>query len=392
MSKYIYMDNSATTPVKKEVLDEMLPYFTEKYGNPSSIYSLGSQSKVAIEKAREKVAGALGADKNEIFFTAGGSESDNWAIKGIAFKHRNKGNHIITTKIEHHAILHTCEYLQKNGFEVTYLNVDKDGLIDLDELKNAITYKTILISIMFANNEIGTIQPIKEIGEIARKANVIFHTDAVQAIGHVKIDVKELNIDLLSLSAHKFYGPKGIGALYIRKGLQIDPLISGGGQERNKRAGTENVPGIVGLGKAIELAYENLEEHNEKLIRLRERLIKGIEENIKYTKLNGHRKNRLPGNVNFCFEFIEGESLLLSLDMEGIAASSGSACTSGTLDPSHVLLAIGLPHEIAHGSLRLTLGDFNTEEEVDYVIEKLITIVERLRNMSPLYDKIKEAK
>lgn len=392
MSKYIYMDNSATTPVKKEVLDEMLPYFTEKYGNPSSIYSLGSQSKVAIEKAREQVARVLGADKNEIFFTAGGSEADNWAIKGIAFKHRNKGNHIITTKIEHHAILHTCEYLQKNGFEITYLNVDKDGLIDLEELKNAITDKTILISIMFANNEIGTIQPIKEIGEIAREANVVFHTDAVQAIGNVKIDVKELNIDLLSLSAHKFYGPKGIGALYIRKGLQIDPLISGGGQERNKRAGTENVPGIVGLGKAIELAYENLEDHNEKLIRLRDRLIKGIEENIKYTKLNGHRENRLPGNVNFCFEFIEGESLLLSLDMEGIAGSSGSACTSGTLDPSHVLLAIGLPHEIAHGSLRLTLGDFNTEEEVDYVIEKLITIVERLRNMSPLYDKIKEAK
>lgn len=391
MSKYIYMDNSATTPVKKEVLDEMIPYFVEKYGNPSSIYSLGSQSKVAVEKAREQVAKALGADKNEVFFTAGGSESDNWAIKGIAFKHKAKGNHIITTKIEHHAILHTCEYLQKNGFEVTYLDVDKDGLVDLEVLKNAITDKTILISIMFANNEIGTIQPIKEIGELAKSRNIIFHTDAVQAIGHERIDVKELNIDLLSLSAHKFYGPKGIGALYIRRGLQIDPLISGGGQERNKRAGTENVPGIVGLGKAIELAYENLEEHNEKLIRLRERLIKGIEENIKYVKLNGHRTNRLPGNVNFCFEFIEGESLLLSLDMEGIAGSSGSACTSGTLDPSHVLLAIGLPHEIAHGSLRLSLGDFNTEEEVDYVIEKLITIVERLRNMSPLYDKIKEA-
>lgn len=392
MSKYIYMDNSATTPVKKEVLEEMIPYFTEKYGNPSSIYSLGSQSKVAVEKAREQVANVLGANKNEIFFTAGGSESDNWAIKGIAFKHRNKGNHIITTKIEHHAILHTCEYLQKNGFEVTYLNVDKDGLIDLEELKNAITDKTILISIMFANNEIGTIQPIKEIGEIAKSRNIVFHTDAVQAIGHIKIDVKELNIDLLSLSAHKFYGPKGIGALYIRKGLQIDPLISGGGQERNKRAGTENVPGIVGLGKAIELAYDKIEEHNEKLINLRDRLITGIEENIKYTKLNGHRTNRLPGNVNFCFEFIEGEALLLSLDMEGIAGSSGSACTSGTLDPSHVLLAIGLPHEIAHGSLRLSLGDFNTVEEVDYVIEKLITIVERLRNMSPLYDKIKEAK
>ncbi|MBC8588476.1 cysteine desulfurase NifS [Paratissierella segnis] len=392
MSKYIYMDNSATTPVKKKVLDEMIPYFTENFGNPSSIYSLGSNSKVAVEKAREQVARALGADKNEIYFTAGGSESDNWALKGIASKHKNKGNHIITTKIEHHAVLHTCEYLHKNGFEITYLNVDKDGLIDLKELESAITDKTILISIMFANNEIGTIQPIKEIGEIAKSKNIIFHTDAVQAIGNVRIDVKELNIDLLSLSAHKFYGPKGMGALYIRKGLQIDPLIAGGGQERNKRAGTENVPGIVGLGKAIELAYENLEEHNEKLIKLRERLINGIQENIKYTRINGHRTKRLPGNVNVCFEFIEGESLLLSLDIEGIAGSSGSACTSGSLDPSHVLLAIGLPHEIAHGSLRLSLGDFNTEEEVDYVIAKLVKIVDRLRNMSPLYDKIKEAK
>lgn len=392
MSKYIYMDNSATTPVKEKVLDEMIPYFTEKFGNPSSIYSLGADSKVAIEKAREQVAMVLGADKNEIFFTAGGSESDNWALKGIANKHKNKGNHIITTKIEHHAILHTCEYLQKNGFEVTYLNVDKDGLINLEELENAITDKTIMISIMFANNEIGTIQPIKEIGEIAKSRNIIFHTDAVQAIGNIKIDVKELNIDLLSLSAHKFYGPKGIGAIYIRKGIKIDPLIAGGGQERNKRAGTENVPSIVGMGKAIELAYENLEEHNEKLTKLRERLMKGIQENIKYTKINGHRTKRLPGNVNVCFEFIEGESLLLSLDIEGIAGSSGSACTSGSLDPSHVLLAIGLPHEIAHGSLRLSLGDFNTEEEVDYVVEKLIKIVERLRNMSPLYDKIKEEK
>jgi len=392
MEKYIYMDNAATTPVKKEVLDEMIPYFTEKYGNPSSIYTLGSASKVAVEKARDQVAKALGADKKEIFFTAGGSESDNWAIKGIALKHKDKGNHIITTKIEHHAILHTCEYLQKNGFEITYLNVDKDGLIDLDELKNAITDKTILISIMFANNEIGTIQPIKEIGEIAKERKIYFHTDAVQAVGNVKIDVKDMNIDLLSLSGHKLYGPKGIGALYIRQGIKIDPLIAGGGQERNKRAGTENVPGIVGLGKAIELAYENLEEKNEKLISLRERLITKIEENIKYVKLNGHRTKRLPGNVNFCFEFIEGESLLLSLDMEGIAGSSGSACTSGTLDPSHVLLAIGLPHEIAHGSLRLSLGSFNTEEEADYVVEKLVEIVERLRKMSPLYERIMEGK
>lgn len=390
MRKYIYMDNSATTPVKKEVLDEMLPYFTEKYGNPSSIYSLGSDSKVAVEKAREQVAKALGADKKEIFFTAGGSESDNWAIKGFALKHKNKGNHIITTNIEHHAVLHTCEYLEKNGFEVTYLNVDEFGMINLEELEAAITDKTILISIMFANNEIGTIQPIKEIGEIARLRKIFFHTDAVQAIGNIKIDVKEMNIDSLSLSAHKFYGPKGVGVLYVKQGIKMESLIAGGGQERSRRAGTENVPGIVGLGKAIELSNENLDDKNEKVIVLRERLIKKIEENIKFVRLNGHRTNRLPGNVNFCFQYIEGESLLLSLDMEGIAGSSGSACTSGTLDPSHVLLAIGLPHEIAHGSLRLSLGNFNTEEEVDYVVEKLVEIVDRLRKMSPLYDKIKE--
>lgn len=392
MEKYIYMDNSATTPLKKEVLDEMLPFFTEKFGNPSSIYSLGSASKVAVEKAREQVAKVLGADKKEIFFTAGGSEADNWAIKGIALKNKDKGNHIITTKIEHHAVLHTCEYLQKNGFDITYLNVDNEGLIDLEELKAAITDKTILISIMFANNEIGTIQPIKEIGEIAKERKIYFHTDAVQAVGNIRINVKEMNIDLLSLSGHKFYGPKGVGVLYIKKGIKIDNLITGGGQERNRRAGTENVPGIVGIGKAIELAYENLEEKNEKLIYLRERLITKIEENIEYVRLNGHRTRRLPGNVNFCFEFIEGESLLLSLDMEGIAGSSGSACTSGSLDPSHVLLSIGLPHEIAHGSLRLSLGIYNTEEEVDYVVEKLIEIVDRLRKMSPLYERIMEGK
>ncbi|MBU5310938.1 cysteine desulfurase NifS [Tissierella carlieri] len=392
MGKYIYMDNAATTPVKKEVLEEMMPYFTEKYGNPSSVYSLGNISKRAVESAREKVAKVLHADKREIFFTGGGSEADNWAIKGIAFGNKDKGNHIITTRIEHHGILHTCEYLQKNGFEVTYLDVDKYGLINLENLKNAITDKTILISIMFANNEIGTIQPIKEIGEIAKENKIYFHTDAVQAIGHIDINVKELNIDLLSLSAHKFYGPKGIGALYIRQGVKIDPLISGGGQERNRRAGTENVPGIVGMGKAIELAYENLDEHNDKLIRLRDSLIEKIQLNIPYVRLNGHPTYRLPGNVNMCFQFIEGESLLLSLDMEGIAGSSGSACTSGSLDPSHVLLAIGLPHEIAHGSLRLSLGDFNTEEELDYVVEKLIKIVDRLRRMSPLYEKIKEEK
>lgn len=392
MKKYIYMDNAATTPVKLEVLNEMIPYFTEKYGNPSSVYSLGNISKRAVEDSREKIANVIHADKKEIFFTGGGSEADNWAIKGIAYSNKNKGNHIITTKIEHHAILHTCEYLGKNGFDITYLDVDEFGLIDLEQLKNAITDKTILISIIYANNEIGTIQPIKEIGEIAKSNNVYFHTDAVQAIGHINIDVKELNIDLLSMSAHKFYGPKGIGALYIRQGVKIDPLISGGGQERNKRAGTENVASIVGMAKAIELAYENLEEHNERLIKLRDQLIKKIQDNIKYVRLNGHPTKRLPGNVNMCFQFIEGESLLLSLDMEGIAGSSGSACTSGSLDPSHVLLSIGLPHEIAHGSLRLSLGDFNQEEEIDYVVEKLVKIVDRLRMMSPLYEKIKEDK
>lgn len=392
MIKNIYMDNSATTPVKEEVLEAMLPYFSEKYGNPSSIYSLGSASKVAVENARNQVAKALGAQSKEIFFTAGGSESDNWAIKGVAFNQRKKGNHIITTKMEHHAVLHTCEYLEKQGFDITYLDLDEEGFIDLEQLKNAITDQTILISVIFANNEIGTIQPIKEIGQIAKERKILFHTDAVQAIGHIDIDVNDLNIDLLSLSAHKFYGPKGIGALYIKQGTRLDSLISGGGQERNKRAGTENVPGIVGIGKAIELATENIEEHNAKLIFLRDRLIEKIGANIPYVKLNGPRKNRLPNNVNFCFEFIEGESLLLSLDLVGIAGSSGSACTSGTLDPSHVLLAIGLPHEIAHGSLRLSLGDFNTVEEVDYVVEHLAEIVERLRQMSPLYERVKGEK
>jgi len=390
MDRYIYMDNAATTRVKQEVLEEMLPYFTENYGNPSSIYTLGSKSKNAIEIARERVAKAINADPKEIFFTAGGSEADNWAIKGVAFANRNRGNHIITSKIEHHAVLHTCEYLEKQGFKVTYLDVDEYGVVDLEQLKNSITEDTILITIMFANNEIGTIQPIKEIGQIAKEHGVYFHTDAVQAVGHVKIDVDELNIDLLSMAAHKFYGPKGVGALYVRKGVKIDPLIAGGGQERNRRAGTENVPGIVGMGKAIELAYEQLEENNERLIRLRDRLIKKVFENIDHVRLNGHPTKRLPGNANFCFEYIEGESMLLSLDMEGIAASSGSACTSGSLDPSHVLLAIGLPHELAHGSLRLTLGDFNTEEEVDYVVEKLTEIVARLRAMSPLYEKAKK--
>lgn len=390
MKKYIYMDNAATTQVKKEVLEEMLPYFTEKYGNPSSVYSLGSQSRRAVEDAREKVANAIGAEKREIFFTGGGSEADNWAVKGVAYGNLNKGNHIITTKVEHHALLHTCEYLEKRGFEVTYLDVDEYGLIDLEQLKKAITDKTILISVMFANNEIGTIQPIKEIGAIAKENKIFFHTDAVQAIGNIKIDVNDLNIDLLSMSAHKFYGPKGVGALFIRQGVKIDPLIAGGAQERNRRAGTENVPSIVGMGKAIELAYENLDEHNDRLIKMRDSLIEKIKSSIDHVRLNGHPTKRLPGNVNMCFQFIEGESLLLSLDLEGIAGSSGSACTSGSLDPSHVLLAIGLPHEIAHGSLRLTLGDFNEEDELDYVVEKLVKIVARLRSMSPLYEKYRE--
>ena len=392
MNKKIYMDNAATTPVKKEVLDEMIPYFTELYGNPSSVYELGRKSKMAIEDSRGRVAAQIGANDREIFFTGSGSEADNWAIKGVAYANRDKGNHIITTKIEHHAVLHTCEYLEKNGFEVTYLSVDEDGLIDIEELKSSIKENTILVSIMFANNEIGTIQPIEEIGKITKEKGIYFHTDAVQAIGHVKIDVDKMNIDLLSMAAHKFYGPKGIGALYIRRGVKIDPLISGGAQERNRRAGTENVPFIVGMAKAIELAYEDMEESNARLIKLRNRLMDKIEKNIPYVRLNGHREKRLPGNVNYSFRFIEGESLLLSLDMKSIAASSGSACTSGSLDPSHVMLSIGLSHEVAHGSLRLSLGDFNTEEEVDYVVESLVPIVDRLRQMSPLYENLKEEK
>ncbi len=389
MVKQVYLDNAATTPVKQEVLEAMLPYFTEKYGNPSSIYRLGQTTRAAIDEAREKVAKAIGANSREIFFTGGGSEADNWAIKGIAYANKNKGNHIITSKIEHHGVLHTCEYLEKNGFQVTYLDVDENGVVNIEQLKDSITDKTILITIMFANNEIGTIQPIKEIGSIARENKIYFHTDAVQAIGNIKINVDDLNIDLLSMSAHKLYGPKGVGALYIRQGVKIHPHIHGGAQEKNRRAGTENVPASVGFGKAIELAYETLDVHNKNLIRLRDKLIRDIREKIDYVKLNGHPENRLPGNVNFSFEFIEGESLLLSLDMVGIAASSGSACTSGSLDPSHVLLAIGLPHEIAHGSLRLTLGDFNTEEELDYVVENLVKIVDRLRQMSPLYENVK---
>ncbi|WP_238858646.1 cysteine desulfurase NifS [Clostridium sp. YIM B02569] len=384
--KNVYMDYSATTYVKPEVLEEMLPYFTEKFGNPSSFYGISRETKRAIDKAREQIAEALNCLPDEVYFTGGGSEADNWAIKGIVSAHKNKGNHIITTKIEHHAVLHTCEYLEKNGFDVTYLDVDEEGFIKLDDLRNAITDKTILVSIMFANNEIGTIQPIKEIGEICREKKVFFHTDAVQAVGNVPVDVKEMNIDMLSLAGHKIYGPKGIGVLYIKKGIKIDNLIHGGAQEKNRRAGTENIASIVGLGKALELATNNLEEHMKRLTALREKLIAGLLE-IPYTKLNGPRGDkRLPGNVNVCFRFIEGESILLSLDFKGVCASSGSACTSGSLDPSHVLLAIGLPHEIAHGSLRLSMGEGSTEEDVDYVLEVVPPIIERLRNMSPLWD------
>ena len=391
--KNVYMDYSATTYVKPEVFEEMKPYFTEKFGNPSSFYSLARENTIAVMKGREKIAKALNANPDEIYITGGGSEADNWALKGIASAYKNKGNHIITTKIEHHAILHACEFLEKNGFEVTYLDVDEEGFINLDDLKNAITDKTILtilISIMFANNEIGTIEPVKEIGAICHERGVLFHTDAVQAVGHVPIDVKDMNIDLLSLAGHKIYGPKGVGALYIKKGVRIHNLIHGGGQERGRRAGTENVPGIVGLGTAMELAVENLEEHSKRLTALREKLIDGLLK-IPYTRLNGPRGDkRLPSNVNVCFRFIEGESILLSLDFEGIAASSGSACTSGSLDPSHVLLAIGLKHEIAHGSLRLTMGDGTTEEDVDYVLEKVPPIIQRLRDMSPLWDDFKK--
>ncbi len=386
----VYFDNAATTRVKDEVIEEMNKYYGELYGNPSSIYNFGQLSKKAVESSREKVARLINSKPDEIYFTGGGSEADNWAIKGILSANEKKGNHIITSKIEHHAVLHTCEYLEKKGAEVTYLDVDENGLIDLKQLENSIKDNTVLISIMFANNEIGTIQPVKEIGKIAKKHEIYFHTDAVQAVGNEKIDVKDMNIDLLSLSAHKIHGPKGVGALYIKKGTRIHNLIHGGAQEKKLRAGTENVPGIVGLAKAADIAYNNFDKKREKLTKLRDRMIEKIEKEIPESKLNGHREKRLPGNVNFAFKYIEGESLLLYLDMEGISASSGSACTSGSLDPSHVLMSIGLPHEIAHGSLRLSLSDFNTEEDVDYTVEKLITVVKRLRQMSPLYNKREE--
>lgn len=385
MEKIRYFDHAATTATKEEVLKEMLPYFTLNYGNASSIYSIGRKSKKAVEEARHKVAYAIGAEAKEIYFTSCGSESDNLAIKGVAFANKEKGNHIITTKIEHPAVLHTCQHLEREGFRVTYLNVDSEGLINLKELEEAITTQTILISVMFANNEIGTIQPIKEIGEIAKKHNIYFHTDAVQAIGNVRINVNELNIDLLSMSAHKFYGPKGMGALYVRSGVKFEKIQDGGHQERNMRAGTENVAGIVGLGKAIELAYENFNEYNKKLTDLRDYYFSQVEEKIPDIKINGHKTKRLPGNANISFKFIEGESLLLYLDARGICASSGSACTSGSLDPSHVLLAIGLPHEIAHGSLRVTFGDDNSKSDVDFLVDTLVEVVAKLRKMSPLY-------
>lgn len=386
MKELIYLDNAATTKTCKEAVDAMLPYYTEFYGNPSSVYSLGSESKKAITEAREVIAESLGAKTNEIYFTAGGSEADNWALKATALAYANKGKHIITSKIEHHAILHTCEHLEKEGFEVTYLDVDKDGKVDLEKLKEAIRPDTILITIMYANNEIGTIQPIKEIGQIAKENGILFHTDAVQAYAHERIDVDECNIDMLSASGHKLNGPKGIGFLYIRKGVKIRSFVHGGAQERSRRAGTENVPGIVGLAAAVKKNFEILEQKAEKEKQLRDYLIGRIEKEIPYCFLNGHRTERLTNNVNFSFEFIEGESLLIMLDMEGICASSGSACTSGSLDPSHVLLAIGLPHEKAHGSLRMTMSEDNTIEEMDKVVDVLIKVVERLRSMSPLYE------
>lgn len=383
----IYLDNAATTKMKDSVIAAMLPYFSETFGNASSTYtSAGQAARKALNEARGKVAAAIGAESKEIFFTSGGSESDNWAIKGIALKNKDKGNHIITTTVEHHAVLHTCEFLEKQGFKITYVKVDEFGMVNPADIEKAITDETILVSVMFANNEIGTINPIAEIGKICRQKGVYFHTDAVQAAGAVPIDVKEMNIDLLSMSAHKFHGPKGVGALYIRKGVKIENLIHGGAQESGKRATTENVAGIVGMAQALSEACENMQEKTQKLIGLRDKLIDTVLETVPYTRLNGHRSMRLPNNASFCFRYIEGESLLLSLDMMGFVVSSGSACTSGSLDPSHVLLAIGLPHEIAHGSLRASLSEFTTENEIDSFIKALGPIVQRLRDMSPLYE------
>lgn len=384
--KMIYLDNAATTKTAPKVVEAMLPYFSENYGNPSSVYDLAGKSKTAITNAREQIANVLQAAPEEIYFTAGGTEADNWALKAVFEAYKNKGNHIITTKIEHHAVLHSCEWLEKNGAKVTYLDVDEHGVVKLDELEKAITEETILISIMFANNEIGTIQPIREIGMIAKEHGVLFHTDAVQAVGQVPIDVNEMSIDMLSSSAHKIHGPKGIGFLYIRKGVKIRSFIHGGAQERKRRAGTENVPAVVGYGVAAQLAAETMIGRTKKECAMRDYLIKRIMDEVPHTKLNGHPTKRLPNNANISFRFIEGESLLIMLDMEGICASSGSACTSGSLDPSHVLLSIGLPHEIAHGSLRMTLSDETTTEELDSVVENIKKIVAKLRGMSPLYE------
>lgn len=382
----IYLDNAATTRTAQEVVDAMIPYFTENYGNPSSIYEIAGRSKEAVAKARESIAKVLNAKTEEIYFTAGGSEADNWALKAAFDAYSKKGKHVITTKIEHHAILHTCDYLKEKGAEITYLDVDENGIVKLEELEKAIRPDTILISVMYANNEIGSIQPIKEIGMIAKEHDILFHTDAVQAFGQVPIDVEECHIDMLSSSAHKINGPKGIGFLYIKKGVKIRSFVHGGAQERKRRAGTENVPGIVGYGVAAKLAAATMEERTKKERELRDYLIGRILKEIPYCRLNGDPVKRLPNNVNISFQFIEGESLLIMLDMEGIAASSGSACTSGSLDPSHVLLAIGLPHEIAHGSLRLTLSDETTKEDIDFTVETIKKIVERLRSMSPLYE------
>lgn len=384
--KLIYLDNAATTRTAPEVVEAMLPYFSESYGNASSIYRLGAESKKAIIRAREVIAGSLGAEVQDIYFTAGGSESDNWALVAAAEAMEGKGRHIITTKIEHHAILHTCKYLEKRGFQVTYLDVDAKGRVSAEDVKKAIRPDTVLISVMFANNEIGTIQPIAEIGALAKEKGILFHTDAVQAYGHIPIDVNEYHIDMLSASGHKFNGPKGIGFLYIRRGVKIRSFIHGGAQERSRRAGTENVPGIVGMAAAVKLATEQMEERNRKITELRDYLIERLEKEVPHCRLNGDRVNRLPNNVNFGFQFIEGEAMLIMLDMKGVCASSGSACTSGSLDPSHVLLAIGLPHEEAHGSLRLTLSHENTKEELDYVVEAVKEIVGKLRSMSPLYE------
>ena len=386
MDRLIYLDNAATTKVNHEVFEAMKPYFEEVYGNASSMYSFAGKARKAVDDAREVIADYLGAKAREIYFTAGGSESDNWALKAVAFAKKEKGKHIITSKIEHHAILHTCEYLEKNGFEVTYLDVDEHGLVSIEKLKQAIREDTILISIMFANNEIGTIEPIKEIGEVAHEHGIVFHTDAVQAYGHVPINVDEMNIDLLSASGHKINGPKGIGIMYLRDSVKIGALIHGGAQERGRRAGTHNTPGIVGFAKATELAVQNMEKRAGHERELRDYLIDRALKEIPYSRLNGHPTKRLSNNANFCFRFIEGESLLIMLDQKGICGSSGSACTSGSLDPSHVLLAIGLPHEIAHGSLRLTLSEETTKEDIDYTVDELKQIVDRLRNMSPLYE------